>query len=77
MLYLDKNNKKTNEEYKLEINENNEKVIKTYNEQYKKEVNIIFDIEESNVMPDIIKQLSKYFVEDVINIEEIKNKKKQ
>lgn len=74
---MDKNNKKTNEEYKLEINENNEKVIKTYNEQYKKEVNIIFDIEESNVMPDIIKQLSKYFVEDVINIEEIKNKKKQ
>lgn len=70
----EKNNKETNEEYKLEINENNEKIIKTYNEQYKKEVNIIFDIEESNVMPDIIKQLSKYFVEDVINIEETKNK---
>lgn len=64
----------TKEEYKLEINNDNQKVFKTYNKQYKKEVNMIFDTEESDVMTEVIKQLSKYFVEDIMNMEEFNKK---
>lgn len=70
----EKKNRETKEEYKIEINKDNQKVFKTYNKQYKKEVNIIFDTEESDVMTEVIKQLSKYFVEDIMNMEEFNNK---
>lgn len=70
----EKKNSETKEEYKLEINKDNQKVFKTYNKQYKKEVNMIFDTEESDVMNEIVKQLSKYFAEDIINMEEFNTK---
>ena len=58
------------EKYILEINEKNEKVIKKVNLETKKEINIIFDTSEStDVMNEVIKQLTKYYMEDILKIQ--------
>lgn len=58
------------EKYILEINEKNEKVIKKVNLETKKEINIIFDTSEStDVMNEVIKQLTKYYIEDILKIQ--------
>ena len=58
------------EKYILEINEKNEKVIKKVNLETKQEINIIFDTSEStDVMNEIIKQLTKYYMEDILKIQ--------
>lgn len=58
------------EKYILEINEKNEKVIKKVNLETKQEINIIFDTSEStDVMNEVIKQLTKYYMEDILKIQ--------
>lgn len=58
------------EKYILEIKEKNEKIIKKVNLETKQEINIIFDTSEStDVMDKVIKQLTKYYMEDILKIQ--------
>lgn len=58
------------EKYILEINEKNEKIIKKVNLETKQEINIIFDTgENTNIMSEVIKQLTKYYIEDILKIQ--------
>ena len=58
------------EEYILETNEKNEKIIKKINPETKQEINIMFDTSENtNVMSEVIKQLTKYYIEDILKIQ--------
>lgn len=59
----------TQDEYKLETNENGQKVIKKFNEQNNQEINIIFEENETDVMTEILKQLSKYYIEEILKKE--------
>ncbi len=53
------------EEYKLETNENGQKVIKKFNQENTEEINIIFEENETDVMTEVLKQLSKYYIEEI------------
>ena len=55
----------TEAEYKLETNENGQKVIKKFSQENTEEINIIFEENETDVMTDVLKQLSKYYIEEV------------
>lgn len=60
----------TKEEYALETNEKQQKIIKTIDKEKDQEINIIFeDEEETNVMSDVLKQLTKFYIEDVLKLE--------
>ena len=71
MLYLkEKNEIDTKEEYALETNENQQKIIKTIDKEKNQEINIIFeDEEETNIMADVLKQLTKFYIEDILKLE--------
>ena len=71
MLYLkEKNEIDTKEEYVLETNENQQKIIKTIDKEKNQEINIIFeDEEETNIMADVLKQLTKFYIEDILKLE--------
>lgn len=56
-------------EYKLETNENGQKVIKKFSQENTKEINIIFEENETDIMSDILKQLSKYYIEEILKTE--------
>lgn len=58
-----------NEEYKLETNENGQKIIKKFSKKNTKEINIIFEQNETDIMSDILKQLSKYYIEEILKME--------
>lgn len=58
-----------NQEYKLEINENGQKTIKKFSQENTKEINIIFEKNETDIMSDILKQLSKYYIEEILKME--------
>lgn len=62
MFYLKK-------EYKLETNENEQKVIKKSCQENTKEINVIFEENETDIMSDILKQLSKYYIEEILKME--------
>ena len=53
------------EEYKLETNENGQKVIKKFSQENTEEINIIFKENETDVMTEVLKQLSKYYIEEI------------
>ncbi len=58
------------EEYILETNEKQQKIIKTVDKEKNQEINIIFeDEEETNVMADVLKQLTKFYIEDILELE--------
>lgn len=59
----------TKEEYVFETNENQQKIIKTIDKEKNQEINIIFENEETNVMADILKQLTKFYIEDMLKLE--------
>lgn len=56
----------TQDEYKLETNENGQKVIKKLSQENTEEINIIFEENETDVMTEILKQLSKYYIEEIL-----------
>ena len=59
------NNKKT--EYKFGINDNKEKYIRKINKETKKEINIIFILEDNtDIMTDVMNELSKYYIEETM-----------
>lgn len=71
MLYLKKENKiDTKEEYVLETNGKQQKIMKTIDREKNQEINIIFgNEEETNVMSDVLKQLTKFYIEDILKLE--------
>ena len=53
--------------YEIYTNEKNPKYIKHYNEEIHKEIKIIFnDKNETNVINEVLNQLSKYYIEDIL-----------
>lgn len=58
-----------NTEYKLETNENGKKVIKKSCQENTKEINIVFEENETDVMKEVLKQLSKYYIEEILKME--------
>lgn len=71
MLYLNDENKfDTKEEYIFKTNEKQQKIIKTVDKEKDQEINIIFENEEeTNVMSDVLKQLTKFYIEDILKLE--------
>ena len=59
----------TEAEYKLETNENGQKVIKKFSQENTEEINIIFEENETDVMTEVLKQLSKYYIEEIFKTE--------
>jgi len=58
------------EEYYLGNNEKNEKTIRKVNLETNQETNIIFDISENtDVMSNVIKELTKYYIEDLLQVQ--------
>lgn len=58
-----------NEDYLYYTNDKNEKVIKKIDVENNKEINLIFDTAEStDVMKEVIDELTKYYVEDILKI---------
>lgn len=58
------------EKYILETNDKEEIILKEINQETSKEINIIFDTSENtNVMADVLKQLTKYYIEDILKIQ--------
>lgn len=61
--------KSYSEDYVCYTNEKNEKVIKKIDEKTNKEINIIFDTAEvTDVMKEVIDELTKYYIEDILKI---------
>lgn len=53
--------------YEISTNEKNQKYIKHYNKEIHKEIKITFNNEtETNVMDEVLNQLSKYYIEDIL-----------
>lgn len=60
----------TKEEYVFETNEKQQKIIKTIDKEKNQEINIIFENEEeTNVMTEVLKQLTKFYIEDILKLE--------
>ena len=58
------------EEYYLETNEKNEKIIRKVNLETNQEINILFDTSENtDVMSNVIKELTKYYIEDLLQVQ--------
>lgn len=66
----DINDETPKEKYILETNDKEEIILKKINQETSKEINIIFDSSENtNVMDDVLKQLTKYYIEDILKIQ--------
>ena len=58
-----------NEDYFYYTNDKNEKVIKKIDLENNKEINIIFNTEETtDVMKEVIDELTKYYIEDILKV---------
>lgn len=56
-------------EYIFETNDKQEKIIKKLYKESNQEINIIFEDEkETNVMSDVLKQLTKFYIEDILKL---------
>ena len=69
MFHLKEEKNSAEAEYKLETNENGQKVIKKFSQENTKEINIIFEENETDVMTEVLKQLSKYYIEEILKKE--------
>ena len=59
----------TKDEYILEVNENKEKVIKRLERKNGKDINMIFENEtDTDVMTEVLNQLSKFYIEDILKL---------
>lgn len=57
------------EEYIFEINEGQRKVIKKLDKETNQEIKMIFETEtDTDVMSEILNQLSKYYVKDILKL---------
>ena len=65
----------TQDEYKLETNENGQKVIKKFSQENTEEINLIFEENETDIMTEVLKQLSKYYIEEIFKKEMWNNNK--
>lgn len=62
------NTKNTNDEYTLEIDEDGKIFIQKSNKKNQKKINIFFTNEKTNIMEDILKQLTKFFIEETLKL---------
>lgn len=62
------NTKNTNDEYMLEIDEDGKIFIQKSNKKNQKKINIFFTNEKTNIMEDILKQLTKFFIEETLKL---------
>ena len=62
------NTKNTNDEYMLEIDEDGKIFIQKSNKKNQKKINIFFANEKTNIMEDILKQLTKLFIEETLKL---------
>lgn len=69
VFHLNEKKDSTEAEYRLETNENGQKVIKKFSQENTEEINIIFEENETDVMTDVLKQLSKYYIEEILKKE--------
>lgn len=69
MFHLKKEKSGTEDEYRLETNKNGQKVIKKFSQENTEEINIIFEENETDVMTEVLKQLSKYYIEEIFKKE--------
>lgn len=70
MLHLSKEkNITTEEKYIFETNDKQEKIIRKIGKENKEEINIIFESEETDLMPDVLKELTKFYIEDILKLE--------
>lgn len=71
MLHLSKEKNATIEdEYIFETNDKQEEIIKKIGKESNQEINIIFESkEETNIMSDVLKQLTKVYIEDILKLE--------
>ncbi len=54
--------------YKFDTNEKKQKIIEIYNTKYNKIITAIFDDDnEKNKMKEVLNQLSKYYINDMLN----------
>lgn len=61
--------KSYNEDYLYYTNDKNESVIKKIDVENNKEINLIFDTAETtDVMKEVIDELTKYYIEDILKI---------
>lgn len=69
VFHLNKKKDSTEDEYRLETNENGQKVIKKFSQENTEEINIIFGENETDVITEVLKQLSKYYIEEILKKE--------
>ena len=69
VFHLKEEKNSTQDEYKLETNENGQKVIKKFSQENTEEINIFFEENETDVMTEVLKQLSKYYIEEILKKE--------
>lgn len=62
------NTKNTNDEYMLKIDEDGKIFIQKSNKKNQKKINIFFTNEKTNIMEDILKQLTKFFIEETLKL---------
>ena len=59
-----------NENYIFYTNEENEKVIKKIDLEKDREINIIFDTAEvTDAMKEVVEELTKFYAEDILEIQ--------
>ncbi len=65
VLYLEEKNYNTKEKYECEINDKQEKILKKIDLNRNKKISIIFENEEeTNIMINVLKELSNCYIED-------------
>lgn len=70
MLHLSKEkNITTEEKYIFETNDKQEKIIRKIGKENNEEINIIFESEETDLMPDVLKELTRFYIEDILKLE--------
>lgn len=59
----------TEEKYIFETNDKQEKIIRKIGKENNEEINIIFESEETDLMPDVLKELTRFYIEDILKLE--------
>lgn len=68
VVYLDRKDINSKDEYILEINDKQERIIKKYDKEKNKYINLIFENKDgTDIMQGVIKHLTNYYIEDILN----------
>lgn len=65
---MDRKDINSKDEYILEINDKQERIIKKYDKEKNKYINLIFENKDgTDIMQGVIKHLTNYYIEDILN----------